>query len=127
LLGIAFVGIVLIRKTWVFANQLSEGSLIILDEEGITDRSYGLGFVPWSNIQGAELQQIPKKIVPQTVVALDLKDPDAYFENSDSFNSAFLKWGDRRFGGFWLNTSHVDCSSGELLELVRSYIEKYST
>ena len=125
-LGLAVGGVFILRKTWAWIQQLRDGDLIVLDEEGITDHSYGLGFIPWSNIRGAELHQVQRKIFPYTVVELDLKNPESYFEETDTLNSKFLEWGDRDYGGFWLNAHHVESSPRELLQLVEEYNKKYS-
>ncbi|MFU2163320.1 STM3941 family protein [Streptococcus pluranimalium] len=73
LLSIAFFGwvfIILIKR--IFTSY----SLLIVDEQGITDHSsaLALGFVPWKDIENVQLRHM----LNQTFISVSVKDQEAY-------------------------------------------------
>lgn len=73
LFSIAFFGwgfIILIKR--LFTNH----SLLIVDEQGMTDHSsaLALGFVPWEDIENVQLRHM----LNQTFISVSVKDQEAY-------------------------------------------------
>lgn len=73
LLSIAFFGwgfIILIKR--IFTSY----SLLIVDEQGMTDHSsaLALGFVPWEDIENVQLRHM----LNQTFISVSVKDQEAY-------------------------------------------------
>lgn len=130
--AIIIVGGFTLRKVLRFVDQLRNDEIIVLDESGLMDQSYGLGFIPWSNVKDASLREITWKASPFTVVELEVFDEDAYFAESDSLDRKMIKRGKEMsigengsVGGLWLNTYQISSTESELLEAVQRYIRKY--
>ncbi|MEM0963694.1 MAG: hypothetical protein AAGK21_14295 [Bacteroidota bacterium] len=115
------------RKPVRFLSQLVNDRVIILDERGITDRSYGLGFIPWSNVEGAELKTLLTKVPPVSVVELDLVDPEAYLSSAKGLDGRLIRRGyESGSAGFWLNTFQLEATPEEVFRMVLLFIDKYS-
>jgi hypothetical protein len=69
---------------------------LVMDEEGIDDRLtiYSVGFVPWSNISGAEM----KTFLGIDVLVIKLKDPESVVALQPRWKRRRLRRATRKFG-----------------------------
>ena len=115
------------RGFWRLFQQYRNSELIILDENGITDSSYGLGFIPWGNIQAARIHEVNRFIQTFRVIELSLKDNKRFFDNK-SYDRRLIEKGILNGStGIWLNTWKLQSSDEDVLETIREYIYKYSS
>ena len=114
------------RGLWRFVRQLRNSELVVLDEEGITDRSYGLGFVPWGNVRAARLHDLERMGKTYRVIELTLRDPEAFFEDKTVDRSLIRRGMSSGTTGVWVNTWQLKASADEVLDTIRDYISRYS-
>lgn len=114
------------RMLWRFSQQLRNRELIILNRKGLTDRSYGLGFIPWSNIQSARLHEVDRIIQKYQMIELVLKDNEDFFSASTADRKKIRRGIKDGITGIWLNTWQVSSSAEEVLDTIRDHIELYS-
>lgn len=141
-----YISAVCLYKVVRLGNQVVDDRLIVLDSEGITDRSYGLGFIPWTQVRGAQVQTTRYNILGQgKVVELDLRDPEALHDSDSTTERELVQFGRRKvndnvflnplkliFSGakldvveFWLTTYQADRTADKILSLVERGIEMH--
>lgn len=93
----------------------SRPRLIIINDEGILDRTLGVGPIPWSDIRGACLRSISGN----DFICLDLQDSERYLQKTNAVKralaSANIALG---FTPISLNLSGVAADSNDILELI---------
>ena len=111
-MGIVFFGAGMPLFVWQIIDRRPR---LLMDDEGVLDRTLGLGKIPWKDIDGAFL----KSIRGNDFVCLELKDADKYLNQLSSVKR--LAAGANEKLGFTpisLNLSGVSASSEQVLELV---------
>ena len=126
---IGFVGFFGGRKVLrIFKQLLHSNEVIVLDEKGLTDRSYGLGFIPWSNIKNVQPKNHTRSVlgVNQSfqLLEIELYDEASYFNNNSSLNKTLIKFGQNQHSGLWLNTENLTVSSDEVLKKITQFINR---
>ena len=122
-----FVGVLVWgRIIWRFSQQLRNRELIILNRKGLFDRSYGLGFIPWSNIRAARFHELDRMTQKYQMIELVLKDDEEFF-NASTADRRKIRMGMKDgITGIRLNTWQVNSSAEEILDAIRKHIELYS-
>lgn len=83
------------RRILRYGKSLFDPTLIVFNEDGITDFSYGLGFIPWEWVEDVQVKQVGWNLWRPDVVELQLKDLDRFFEASDDVNRSLLEFGEK--------------------------------
>ncbi len=108
--------------------DLSRKHLLILNDEGLVDYSYGLGFIPWNNIASVERIEVVR-VFNYELLKLTLKDPGKYFEGKWKWGKWLLKIGYKSKSknvGFWINTWKLKLDRDEILNEIEIRIKSYS-
>lgn len=99
------------------------GRALILGEEGLFDRTFPLGFIPWSEIQGASLTESKN----HKIVELKLRDEETLREEFIQRTWLYRPIRRRNFEngriGFWIDTHWIDDSPGHVLQAIRSRVK----
>jgi hypothetical protein len=100
----------------IFVWQLIDSRpRLIIDDDGIYDRTLGIGRIPWSDIRGAYLRSISKNVF----ICLELRDSEHYVRRTNAVKRALA--GANAALGFTpisLNLSGVAADPGDILELI---------
>lgn len=93
---------------------------LMIDDEGVTDRTLGVGRILWSDIQGAYVMSISGN----DFICLDLKEPEKYWQKLSKVKRAMAS-ANRKLGAteFNLNLSGVTASTEEIFELIMKHCE----
>jgi hypothetical protein len=87
----AFVALPLFSYSTVMSLKylLSKAPILNINQSGITDHASGLsvGYIPWSDILGAEITQIEK----QKYLHIYLKNPEAYVKKASIARRLMMK------------------------------------
>ena len=122
-----FVGVLVWgRIIWRFSQQLRNRELIILNRKSLFDRSYGLGFIPWSNIRAARFHELDRMNQKYQMIELVLKDDEEFFKASTADRRKIRMGMKDGITGIRLNTWQVNSSAEEILDAIRKHIELYS-
>ncbi len=125
-----FVGFFGGRKIILLASKLYfHKSLIIMNEDGIYDRTYGLGFIPWANIKSAKIYDYDRNIlgIDQSfaMIELELIDEGEYLNSNVSISKKLLKFGrNSTHTGYWINTTNLNIQRHQLLSEIRSRLNQ---
>ena len=126
--GLFFIGFYGGRKVLLLASKLNfNKSLITMNGDGIYDRTYGLGFIPWSNIKSAKIYDHNRTIlgINQSfeMIELELLDEELYLNSDSNFTKKLLKFGrDNSHAGYWINTTHLNIPRHKLLSEIQSFL-----
>jgi hypothetical protein len=105
----------------VFIRQLIDArARLIIDKDGITDRTMGVGTIKWEEIENAYVSSISGN----DFICLEVKNPEQYINKLSKVKRALA--GANRSLGFTelsVNLSGVDVSTEEVFELVIKYCE----
>jgi hypothetical protein len=98
-----------------FMQVLDSCPRLVIDDEGVFDRTLRSGKIPWTDIMGARLQTISS----QPFICLDLRDEERYLAAISPTRRALVA-ANRALGfsAFSLNLSQVDADPQEVFELV---------
>lgn len=106
-----------------FVRLLFTGQALVLEEEGLLDRTFPLGFVPWSEIQEASLTNSKN----HKIVELELRNEETFKEEFIHRTWLYRPIRRRNFEngrrGFWIDTHWIDESPGHVLEAIRSRLK----
>jgi len=97
---------------------------LIIDDEGILDRTLGVGCIPWSEIQGASLRSIHGN----DFICLELQDHEKYLQRTTAVKRALA--GANSALGFTpisLNLSGIAVDATDILELIIKRIDQPPT
>lgn len=106
-----------------FVRLIFTRRALILGEEGLFDRTFALGFIPWSEIEGAKLTESQS----HKIVELKLCDEETFrkeflqrtwmyrYPQRKSFESGEV--------GFWIDTHWIDDSPDHVLQAIRSRVK----
>lgn len=118
----AFVGLPLFSYSTVMSlkHLLTKAPVLNINQSGITDNASGLsvGFIPWSDISGAEIMLIEK----QKYLHIYLENPEAYVKKASIARRLMMRV-NLLFGG-----SHISIAQlimGENLEDILFKINKF--
>jgi len=94
---------------------------LIIDDQGVLDRTLRCGKIPWSDILDARLQTISD----QPFICLDLRDEERYLKAISPTRRALVS-ANRALGfsAFSLNLSQLDADPHEVFELVSRNIQR---
>jgi hypothetical protein len=96
---------------------------IILDDEGIFDRSLGPGKIPWGRIEGAYIQSIHGT----EFICLQLLDADRHLQNLSAGKRALVELNAQLgFTPISLNLSGTNANAAELLEIILKAARLYN-
>ena len=101
----------------LFARQLLDSRpRLVIDEQGILDRTLKVGVIPWTEITGARLETI----TGNTFVCLEVRDPAIFTRQFGAVRRA-LTSGNRALGfaDLNLNLSGLPVRGEEVLALIR--------
>lgn len=88
---------------------------LIIDDEGIYDRTLGVGRIPWSDIRNAYLRSIHEN----DFICLELRDSDDYLQRTNAVKRALASANAALgFTPISLNLSGVAADSNDILELI---------
>jgi hypothetical protein len=105
----------------LFAWQLYDSRpRLIIDEQGILDRTLGVGRIPWSEITSAHVQSISG----DDFICLELEHPEQYAAKLSPVRRAALS-ANRALGctDFIINLSGVNASTDEIFDLIMKRCE----
>ena len=92
---------------------------IIIDEQGVTDRTLGVGRIVWEDIEAVQLSSV----FTNNFVVLKLKNNEKYLKNLSNISKKLTKVNkDLGFGVLNLNLSLLDMKPKKIYEIVRSRI-----
>lgn len=102
-------------------------NLLVINNEGITDYSYGLGFIPWENIKSVKKETL-RRLFPYNILELELFDEDEFFNNNPSRLKRLIKKG-RSSGrtGFWINTWKLNAPREEIITQLLKFNSKLTS
>ena len=107
----------------LFAWQLYDSRpRLIIDEQGILDRTLGVGRIPWSEITQAHIQTLSGN----DFICLELEHPEEYAAKLSPVRRAASS-ANRALGctDFIINLSGVNASTEEIFELIMKGCEQY--
>ena len=103
-----------------YVRLLFTGQALILGDEGLFDRTFPLGFVPWPRIRGARLTESKN----HKIVELELRDEEAFKEEFIQRTWLYRPIRQRNFEsgrvGFWIDTHWIDAPPGQVLQAIRA-------
>ena len=105
----------------IFVWQLADSRpRLLIDEQGVLDRTLGVGRIAWSDIRAAYV----RSIYGNDFICLELKNPEKYSHKLSKVKRAMAA-ANRGLGftDFNLNLSGVDVSTDEVFELVMKYCQ----
>ena len=94
---------------------------LIIDEQGVLDRTLGVGSIAWSDVEAAYMRSISGN----DFICLELKNPEKYMQKLSNVKRAMAS-ANRNLGftDFSLNLSGVDAKTEEIFELVMKYCQQ---
>lgn len=106
-----------------YFKLLFTGQALVLGEENLYDRTFPLGRVPWSQIEGASLIEVQD----HKVVELNIRDEDAFREEFIQRTWLYRPIRRRNFENgrmdFWIDTHLIDGSPDHVLQAIRSRVK----
>lgn len=108
----------------VALGQLRVSPRLVIDEEGLFDRTLGVGVIPWGELQGAFVRAVGG----HRFVCLELRDPDGWRARLGPVRRV-LAGANRRLGctDFNINTFGLPVTAAEILALVTARLEAAGT
>lgn len=96
---------------------------LIIDDEGVYDRTLSAGKIPWADIRSVRLQSINS----QSFICLELSDEDRYLKNASPTRRALIA-ANRALGfaALNLNLSNLNADIFEVFELVERKVMEAS-
>lgn len=93
---------------------------LIIDDNGILDRTLGVGRIAWSDIEAVYVQSISSN----DFICLELKNTEKYAQNLSKVKRA-MTTANRSLGftDFNINLSGVDARTDEIFELIMKYCQ----
>jgi len=116
LIGIPIFGGI---KVWRLIGYLRHPDLVTLDARGITDQSYGLGFIPWSNVRAARLKEQRRLLRTYQVIELELIDEGAFFVEGGRDRELIRRGQSQGITGIWINTWQLTEPPEQVLQAIR--------
>ncbi|HWT00297.1 MAG TPA: STM3941 family protein [Pyrinomonadaceae bacterium] len=115
--AIVFFGSGVPISVWQIADSRPR---LVIDEQGVLDRTLGVGRIAWGDIEAAYVRSISGN----DFICLELKNPAQYSHKLSKVKRAMAA-ANRRLGftDFNLNLSGVDARTGEVFELVMKYCQ----
>jgi hypothetical protein len=105
----------------IFIWQIADSRpRLIMDARGVLDRTLGVGYIAWSDIQAAYVRSISGN----DFICLELKNPEKYARKLSKVKRA-MSAANRNLGftDFNLNLSGIDARTDEIFELVIKYCQ----
>lgn len=94
---------------------------IVIDEEGVTDRTLGVGRINWEDIASVQLSSV----YTNKFIVLQLVNTEKYLENLSNASKKMSKINrDLGFGALNLNLSLIDMKPQRVYELIVDRIQK---
>ncbi|HRH40153.1 MAG TPA: STM3941 family protein [Pyrinomonadaceae bacterium] len=115
--AILFFGTGIPVSIWQIADSRPR---LIIDEQGVLDRTLGVGRIDWEDIIAAYVRSISGN----DFICLELKNPDYYAQKLSPVKRGMAA-ANRGLGftDFNLNLSGVDANTDEVIELIMKYCE----
>lgn len=115
--AILFFGSGIPIAVWQIADSRPR---LIIDEQGVLDRTLGVGRIAWGDIESAYVRSISGN----DFICLELKNPEEYAQKLSKVKRAMAA-ANRGLGftDFNLNLSGVDASTAEVFELLMKYCQ----
>lgn len=100
----------------VFVRQIVDSRpRLVIDDDGIHDRTLGIGRIPWSDVRGAYLRSIHDS----AFICLELRDSDQYLQRTNAVKRALASANAALgFTPISLNLSGVAADPNDVLELI---------
>lgn len=97
---------------------------LVLNSAGIIDNSSGLaaGFIPWSEITGAEIYEIRR----QKMLIIKVRNPEEFIQRGNVLRQAMVKMGSKMSGSpIAITSSTLEIDFSKLLSTFKQYHQKY--
>jgi|GEM_PF-2900446 len=108
-------------KAWRLHGYKQNEPLVIVNDSGITDYSYGLGFVPWDNIRAIRLFDLQRLHRKYKTIELLLHDEDQFFQEETRDRKLIKKGMSSGITGIWINTWQLNSSPEEIVETLHAF------
>lgn len=110
--GVVFFGGCALIACWMLIDTRPR---LVIDRRGIWDRTLGVGFIPWEDVQGAYLQSISGN----DFICLELHDPNRYRSRLSRVRRAMSSANEALgFSDFSINLCGIAARTEEVFELV---------
>lgn len=121
LVTIVFFGIFAI---YALKKLLDKKPALVFDDSGIVDNvsSASAGFIPWSDVVGAQIFEMPK----HKMLVIKVRDPQKYVARGSSLRRSLNKTNYKTVGSpisIYVNLLEIDVA--ELASLFKRYLRKY--
>ena len=105
----------------VFAWQIVDSRpRLTIDENGVTDRTLGIGRIAWDDIESAYLATIQGN----GFICLELRNPEQYLAKMSKTRRSMSPLNrELGFTDFNINLSNIDAGNSEVFELVMKHVE----
>ena len=113
LIGLVFFGLGAIVG---LVQGLRRGPRLTLDDQGVHDRTLGVGLIAWSDIVRAE----PYGVARQPFVGLHLRDPDKYLARASHSRKLLARLNAGAGFPLSINLAGLDADPGEVAEMIMS-------
>ena len=113
LIGLIFFGVGFIVG---IVQGLRRGPRLTLDDQGVHDRTLGVGIIAWSDIVAAE----PYGVAKQGFVGLRLRDPDKYLARASRSKKLLARVNAGAGFPLSINLAGLDADPGEVAEMIVS-------
>ena len=113
--GITFFGAGALVFVWQIVDERPR---LVIDERGVLDRTLGVGWIDWLDIEAARVMSI----AGNDFIALELRNPEKYWVRLSNVKRAMAS-ANRRLGfsDFNLNLSGVEAKTEEVFELLMKF------
>lgn len=116
--AIVFFGACSLVFVWAMVESRPR---LIISDEGVFDRTLGIGLIPWQDIQGAYV----KSVLGNDFICLSLTRPEKYLGQLGSAKRSMVSANEALgFTPFSLNLSGLDVDTSQVFELVMKKCEE---
>jgi hypothetical protein len=116
---LAAISIVYLYSVIPLVRMLITGTAVIVTDRGLLDRTGGVNFVAWDEINGVQVQSC----AGLTKIALDLRDAEGVLGRMSLFGRILLRFYMKRYGGKPnLTASFVEGGAEPLVRLIQERI-----
>jgi len=111
-MGIAFFGACALFYAWQLVDSQPR---LVIDDQGILDRTLGVGLIPWSEITGAYL----RSAYGQSFICLETRNHKRWLERMSPVKRA-MTYGNKMLGypALILNLAATGADTSQVLELI---------
>jgi len=123
--GVGIASMVFFSLTGIFGTRklFDKKPGLVLNSAGIIDNSSGLaaGFIPWSEITGAEIYEIHR----QKMLIIKVRNPEEFIQRGNVLRRAMVQMGSKMSGSIAITSNTLKINFPELLSTFERYHGKY--